>query len=110
MRFGAPANEYGDTLRMANWADAGTNKLQKSRGQAAYDVLIDKLGALTESREINVYRFRKDLTFTAQKLLQAGQGPKGHVLPPEGPHPPPVAPTAGGILSARSSPSRVRRF
>ena len=67
VRFGAPGNEYWDTLRMAKWADAGTNKLQKSMGQAAYDSLNDRLGALTESRELNVYRFRQDLSFSAQK-------------------------------------------
>lgn len=70
VRFGAPGNEYWDTVRMAKWADAGTNKLQKSMGQAAYDSLNDRLGALTESREINVYRFRKDLSFSAQNAAQ----------------------------------------
>ncbi len=65
VRFGAPGNEYWDTLRMNNWAEVGTDKLRKSMGDAAYNALNDKLGAMTESREINVYRFRADLSFRA---------------------------------------------
>ena len=50
---------------MNNWADVD-NSLQKSMGDAAYTAMVKKLTALTISREINVYRFREDLSYSTQ--------------------------------------------
>jgi len=65
VRFGGPTNDYYISTRMNNWADVD-NSLRKSMGDAAYNAMVKKLTALTISREINVYRFREDLSFSAQ--------------------------------------------
>jgi quinol monooxygenase YgiN len=63
VRFGGPTNDYYISTRLEDWADL-ENTLQKSMGDAAYNALVTKLTALTISREINIYRFRDDLSFS----------------------------------------------
>jgi hypothetical protein len=64
IRFGAPASEYFDVIRVKSWADV-ENTLTKAMGQAAYDAMAAKLIPLTEFRELNLFRFRPELTFVA---------------------------------------------
>jgi hypothetical protein len=63
-RFGAPNNEYYMSSRMSGWADVGKESLRKSMGEEAYKKMVSKLTALTVERELNVYRFRQDLSYT----------------------------------------------
>ena len=39
----------------------------RKAGYGSFTVRRVRFGALTESRELNVYRFRQDLSFSAQK-------------------------------------------
>jgi hypothetical protein len=65
VRYGGPTNEFYVSSRLANWADAGKNPLRESMGAEAYDRMVAKLSALTTFREVDVYRYRADMSFTA---------------------------------------------
>jgi quinol monooxygenase YgiN len=65
VRFGGPTNDYYISTRMDGWADAGSDALTKAMGADAYRAMVAKLTAITVSREINLYRFREDLSYRA---------------------------------------------
>lgn len=64
VRFGGSTTDYYLSTRVDGWADAGANALSKSMGEAAYQAMAAKLTALTVDREINLYRFRTDLSYS----------------------------------------------
>ncbi len=68
VRFGGPTNDYYISTRLDGWADVGNDSLSKSMGDAAYKAMVSKLTALTLGREINLYRFRADLSFHAETV------------------------------------------
>ncbi|HVO98325.1 MAG TPA: hypothetical protein VMT15_09680 [Bryobacteraceae bacterium] len=63
VRFGAPTNEFYLSTRIANWADAGKNPLRDSMGADAYNKMVAKLTALTTLRELDIFRYRADMSW-----------------------------------------------
>ena len=63
-RMGAPSNEFYISTRAANWAEAGTSSMAKALGQEAYQKLLPKLNAITTQLEVNIYRYRADLSWS----------------------------------------------
>lgn len=68
VRFGAPTNEYYISTRLNEWADVDANLLSKSMGQEGYGRMVAKLSAITLQREVNLYRFRPDLSYDAKAV------------------------------------------
>jgi antibiotic biosynthesis monooxygenase (ABM) superfamily enzyme len=66
VRFGGPTNDYYISSRMDGWAEIGSDGLAKSMGAEAYRGMVAKLTAITLSREVNLYRFREDLSYRAK--------------------------------------------
>ncbi len=66
VRFGAPTNDYYVVSAIEKWADAGKNGLREAMGADAYQRMVAKLTALTLSREINVYRYRPELSIAPE--------------------------------------------
>ena len=66
VRFGAPTNEYYISTRLSTWADLdGEPKLRKSMGEEAYQQMVAKFVSMTLTRELNVFRYRPDLSFNS---------------------------------------------
>jgi hypothetical protein len=65
VRFGGPSNDYYLSTRLGNWAEVENNSVRKAMGDEAYQRMVAKLTAITLERELNVYRFRPDLSFSA---------------------------------------------
>ena len=65
VRFGAPTNDYYLSSRLASWADVGVESIRKAMGDEAYQRMVAKLTAITMERELNLYRFRPDLSYSA---------------------------------------------
>jgi antibiotic biosynthesis monooxygenase (ABM) superfamily enzyme len=63
VRFGGPGNDYYMSTRLDGWADVATDSIRKAMGDEAYKRMVAKLTAITISRELNVYRFRADLSY-----------------------------------------------
>jgi hypothetical protein len=63
VRFGGPNTDYYISTRKQNWADAGANELAASMGADAYKAMVSKLTGLSVQRELNLYRYRADLTY-----------------------------------------------
>ena len=63
-RFGAPTHEFYVSTRVANWADAGKNPIRESMGAEAYERMAAKLTALTTLRELDIVRYRADLSYS----------------------------------------------
>lgn len=63
VRFGAPTNEYQVSTRINGWADLDKRDLAAVMGAEAFQRMTAKLTALTTVREVNVYRFRPDLSY-----------------------------------------------
>ena len=64
VRFGTPTNEFFVTTRVANWAEAGKNPVLEAMGQEAYDRMVAKLTAITTLRELDVFRYRSDMSYS----------------------------------------------
>jgi hypothetical protein len=67
VRFGGPTNDYYISTRLDGWAEIGTNPLSKSMGEEAYQKMVAKLSAVTTMRDINIYRFRSELSYHKEK-------------------------------------------
>lgn len=65
VRFGGPTNDYYLSTRLAGWVEIGNDSLRKSMGDEAYQKMVAKLTAVTLERELNLYRFRSDLSYGA---------------------------------------------
>lgn len=63
VRFGGPTNDYYVSTRLSGWADVATDPIRKTMGNEAYQRMVAKLTAITLQRELNVYRFRADLSY-----------------------------------------------
>lgn len=63
VRFGGPTNDYYLSTRLTGWADIANNPIRKAMGEEAYQQMVAKLIAITLQRELNVYRFRPDLSY-----------------------------------------------
>jgi hypothetical protein len=64
VRMGAPTNEFHMSTRVANWAEAGKNQILDSMGKEAYDRMVAKITAVTLTREIDMFRYRPDLSWS----------------------------------------------
>jgi antibiotic biosynthesis monooxygenase (ABM) superfamily enzyme len=63
VRFGGPTNDYYLSTRLDGWADIAADSVRKAMGDEAYQRMVAKLTALTVERELNVYRYRADLSY-----------------------------------------------
>ena len=71
VRFGGTTNDYYISTRMDAWADVETDSLSKSMGAEPYNAMVARLTAVTEERDVNLFRFRADLTYTAPATASA---------------------------------------
>ena len=63
VRFGAPTSKFYVSTRIANWADAEKNPIRDAMGAEAYARMVAKFEALTTLRELDVFRYRADLSY-----------------------------------------------
>jgi hypothetical protein len=65
VRFGAPTGEYWMSTRISGFAEMETDPVQQAMGAETYARMVAKLTPLTTERELNVLRFREDLSYSA---------------------------------------------
>jgi len=78
VRFGGPTTDYYISTRVDSWADATADKLSKAMGAEAYRAMVAKLTAITTSRDINLYRFRQDLSYHAPTVASSATSAAAH--------------------------------
>jgi hypothetical protein len=63
-RYGGATNQFRSVIFMDQWADLdGGLPIRKAMGEAGYNALMAKIGALVTRSEATMYSFQKDLSY-----------------------------------------------
>ncbi len=66
VRFGGHTHDYYISTRLTGFADIANPGITKTMGEEAYRRMVAKLSAITLQRELNLYRFRPDLSYSSE--------------------------------------------
>jgi hypothetical protein len=63
-RYGGATNQFRSVIFMDQWADLdGGLPIRKAMGEAGYNALMAKIGAIVTRSEATIYSFQKDLSY-----------------------------------------------